>query len=114
MALNFKNTATVIFSFVLLVLFGQLHAKAPVLSAKQIENPPPRIIRTCCSFGANMGFVGIPFAKKTDISSPSGIGPHVYLGDKEEKTATFTPVGAGSWILDIYAIVPIGRPFSMN
>lgn len=85
MALNFKNTATVIFSFLLLVLFGQLHAKAPVLSARQIENPPPRIIRTCCSFGANMGFVGIPFAKKTDITSPSGIGPHVYLGDKEEK-----------------------------
>ncbi len=85
MILKFRHTTRIIHSFVLLFLFGQLQAKAPVLNDKQLASPPPRIIRTCCSFGANMGFVGIPFAKKTDITSPAGIGPHVYLGGRSEK-----------------------------
>ncbi len=84
MIFKFRNITRIIYSFVLIFLWGQLHAEAPVLNAKQIENPPPRIIRTCCSFGANMGFIVIPFAKKTDITSPVGIGPHVYLGDRGE------------------------------
>lgn len=62
----------------------QVFAKAPQLTQKNKLEPPPRIIRTCCSFGANMGFIGIPFAKKTDITSPEIIGPHEYLGGKDE------------------------------
>lgn len=60
-------------------------AKAPVLTPEKIASPPPKIIRTCCAFGANIGFAGVPFAKKTDITSVGTMGPHGFLGGKEEK-----------------------------
>ena len=63
----------------------QTLAKAPVLTKKEISVAPPRIIRTCCGFGAEIGIAGVPFAKKTDITSPEIMGPHRYMGDKEEK-----------------------------
>lgn len=58
-------------------------AKTPLFT-KQQNFPPPRIIRTCCSFGADLGLSGIPFIKKTDITSIGAIGKHEYLGQKEE------------------------------
>ena len=61
-----------------------LAAKTPVLSDKELASPPPRIIRTCCSFGSEVGMMGIPFVKWTDITSIADIGPHTYLGSKEE------------------------------
>jgi len=59
-------------------------AKEPKLSAKQLTSPPSKIIRTCCSFGSEVGMTGIPFLKYTNITCVKDIGPHQYLGDKEE------------------------------
>ncbi|MCB0836202.1 MAG: DUF4056 domain-containing protein [Bacteroidetes bacterium] len=61
-----------------------LQAKEPVLSERQINQPPPRIIRTCCSFGADVKVSGIPGKKITDVSSLEELGMHQYLGDKRE------------------------------
>jgi hypothetical protein len=79
--LHFQRTAIIVV-FLLLALLVQ--AKAPVLSAEELATPPPRIIRTCCSFGANLGIAGIPFVKKTDITSIAEIGPHKFLGSNQE------------------------------
>ncbi len=59
-------------------------AKAPLLTARELSFPPPKIIRTCCSFGADIRISGIPFVKKTDITSIDEIGAHHYLGNIEE------------------------------
>ncbi len=61
-----------------------MEAKVPELTAEDLAVPPPRIIRTCCSFGANLGIAGIPFVKKTDITSIGEIGPHKYMGSNME------------------------------
>ncbi len=47
--------------------------------------PPARIIRTCCGFGVDIGIAGVPFAKKTDITSREIMGSHIYMGEKSEK-----------------------------
>ncbi len=59
-------------------------AKAPLLTAKELSFPPPKIIRTCCSFGADIGISGVPFVKKTDITSIEEIGDHQFMGDITE------------------------------
>jgi hypothetical protein len=59
-------------------------AKAPVISKKELTVPPPRIIRTCCGFGVEIGIAGVPFAKKTDITSRDIMGTHTFLGGKTE------------------------------
>lgn len=59
-------------------------AKAPVYHNEKFTLSPPSVIRTCCSFGADLSLGGIPFLKRTDITSISEIGLHHYLGDKEE------------------------------
>ncbi len=50
-----------------------------------VDKPPPRIIRACCSFGNEVGLTGIPFLKITEITSTGALGPHKYLGNKAEK-----------------------------
>ena len=59
-------------------------AKEPFLSAKELASPPPKIIRTCCSFGSDVSMTGIPFVKYNDITCIEDIGPHQFLGNKEE------------------------------
>jgi Protein of unknown function (DUF4056) len=59
-------------------------AKAPKLTEKQLNSPPPRIIRTCCSFGSEVSVLGIPGLKISDITSVSALGSHQYLGNEEE------------------------------
>jgi len=54
------------------------------LSDKKLASPPPRIIRTCCSFGVDVRMAGIPFLKYNDITGFDLIGPHKYLGSKQE------------------------------
>jgi hypothetical protein len=51
---------------------------------KRLNNPPPRIIRTCCSFGVKVKMSVIPFVKYSDISGPELIGPHKFLGSRQE------------------------------
>ena len=79
---RYLQRAAAVVAFLLMVILVQ--AKAPVLSAEELVTPPPRIIRTCCSFGANLGIAVIPFVKRTDITSIAEIGPHRYLGGNDE------------------------------
>ena len=65
----------------LFISFG-LFAKAP--KDVNLKNPPPRIIRTCCSFGVDVKVAGMPFIKYTEVTSPELIGDHKYLGNKAE------------------------------
>ncbi|MDB4584275.1 DUF4056 domain-containing protein [Draconibacterium sp.] len=68
--------------FILLILPS--FAKAPFLTTKDLSSPPPRIIRTCCSFGVDLSYAVIPFAKRTDITSIEELGNHHYMGNKDE------------------------------
>ncbi len=75
-------------SIIILTLFFsafQVLAKAPVLTKKELSVAPPRIIRTCCGFGVEIGFAVVPFAKKTDITSREIMGSHTYMGHRDEK-----------------------------
>lgn len=105
---------------ILIFLLLRLSAKPPFLTNHELFVPPPRIIRTCCSFGANMGFVGIPFAKKTDITSPTNIGPHKFLGGKEENNGNIYTLRGGfldlghlrdcaDWTAYLYNLIIAGR-----
>ncbi len=67
------------------VIFGSANGKAPILSQKELAEAPPRIIRTCCSFGADVRIAIIPFVKYTDITSKEEIGDHQFLGGENEK-----------------------------
>lgn len=51
---------------------------------RRLDAPPPRIIRTCCSFGVDVKMIGIPFLRYNDITGRDLIGPHKYLGSKLE------------------------------
>jgi hypothetical protein len=53
------------------------------LSNKKLGTPP-RIIRTCCSFGSDVGVMGVPFFKLTETTSIEDLGDHHYLGSKDE------------------------------
>jgi hypothetical protein len=93
LAANQKATMIQVFkrifqSILILTLFFsafQVLAKAPVLTKKELSVAPPRIIRTCCGFGAEIGIAGVPFAKKTDVTSREIMGPHTYMGHKDER-----------------------------
>jgi hypothetical protein len=61
-----------------------VQSKPLVLTDKELASPPPRIIRTCCSFGNDVGIVVVPFVKVTETSYPGKLGPHKYLGSAEE------------------------------
>lgn len=52
--------------------------------SRKAEDPPPKIIRTCCAFGSDLKISGIPFKKITEVTSLAEIGAHVYLGGKKE------------------------------
>lgn len=60
-------------------------AKTPELSTISRSTKPSRIIRTCCSFGADMQLFAIPGLKLTEITSIERIGPHHYLGNPDEQ-----------------------------
>ncbi len=70
-------------SFFLLVLTWFSPSRIP--EKLNVDNPPPRIIRACCSFGNEVGVAGIPFLKITEITSVDALGTHKYLGSKAEK-----------------------------
>lgn len=74
----FLSTCLSIWSFI------SISAAVQDLTKKELSTPPPRIIRTCCSFGVDMRVVMVPIKKITDITSLSEIGPHKYLGSKDE------------------------------
>lgn len=49
-----------------------------------LKNVPPRIIRTCCSFGSDIGVVGVPFYTLTETVDIEDLGEHHYLGGRNE------------------------------
>lgn len=72
--------------FLFFVLFGFNPAFSTGLDSLEFsQGTPPRIIRTCCAFGANVGIVIVPFLKYTDLINVDDIGTHHYLGGKSEK-----------------------------
>lgn len=77
--------ATVIFPlfFCIAILTSTCLATEPIFSGEK-NAPPPRIIRTCCSFGAEVEMAAVRFIKISDITSKDAIGQHVYLGNKLE------------------------------
>lgn len=94
--------------------------KAPVITKKELSVPPPRIIRTCCGFGVEIGIAGVPFAKKTDITSREIMGTHHYLGDKSERSGNiytrrggFLDMGhlrdCADWTAYLYNLIKISQ-----
>lgn len=70
--------------FFFFILFSTI-AKEPEINKQSIMSPPPRIIRTCCSFGLDVKVAGLPFVKVTNITNYNNIGPHTFMGSKEEQ-----------------------------
>lgn len=70
--------------FMAFILFATGFGKPLSIIDKRLGNPPPRIIRTCCSFGVDVKMSVIPFVRYSDISGPELIGPHKYLGSRQE------------------------------
>ena len=116
----FKNILVQV--IVTTVLFGSQFsmAKAPVITSRELLSPPPRIIRTCCGFGVDIGIAGVPFAKKTDISSREIMGTHTFLGGKTEKNGNiytrrggFLDMGhlrdCGDWTAYLYNLIKAGQ-----
>ncbi len=61
-----------------------LQSRPPQFPEKDLSKHLPRIIRTCCTFGTELTYGGVAFAKRTDIISVSELGKHSYLGGREE------------------------------
>ncbi len=74
----------VIFIAILLTSI-QIFAKAPTLTKKELSTPPSKIIRMCCGFGVDIGIMGVPFAKKTDITYRAIMGTHTFMGGSTER-----------------------------
>ncbi|MBK6285093.1 MAG: DUF4056 domain-containing protein [Draconibacterium sp.] len=85
MNFSYKNTLSGFSIIIFLLLATELFAKAPVITSKELSVAPSRIIRTCCGFGVEIGIAGVPFAKKTDITSREIMGTHTYMGGRTEQ-----------------------------
>ncbi len=85
MNFSYKNTLSGFSIIIFLLLATELFAKAPVITSKELSVAPARIIRTCCGFGVEIGIAGVPFAKKTDITSREKMGTHTYMGGRTEQ-----------------------------
>ena len=85
-SISFQNILKWLFVSTFFLSFPILiNAKSPNLTKKELSVPPQRIIRTCCGFGVEIGFVAVPFARKTDITSIETMGTHQYMGHRTEK-----------------------------
>ncbi|QMU27648.1 DUF4056 domain-containing protein [Adhaeribacter radiodurans] len=93
-----------------------LLGKPVTLNTKGLATPPPRIIRTCCSFGSELKMAVIPVKKVTQISCISNLGPHQYLGSSKEgngiiytKHGGFVDMGhlrdQADWTAYLYALI---------
>ncbi|MEZ4825379.1 MAG: DUF4056 domain-containing protein [Bacteroidia bacterium] len=79
-----------------LVFSGLLYAEPPhVGNSHKTLNPPPRIIRKCCPFGTDVRLAGIPWSRFSEITSIEKIGPHRYLGQKEENNGIIYTLRGG-------------------
>lgn len=85
MNIRIKSAQIIGLILTLVALSFSTLAKSPDLTKKELSVAPPRIIRTCCGFGVEIGFVAVPFARKTDITSIEIMGAHQYMGHRTEK-----------------------------
>jgi hypothetical protein len=115
-----RRLQKIIFTVALLALATLSFSKAPFLAPLQIKDPPPRIIRTCCGFGADIGYAGIPFAKRNDITSIDVIGAHKFLEGRDENNGIiythrggFLDLGhlrdCADWTAYIYALIQASK-----
>ena len=89
-----RHLQKLILAFIISILTYPSFSKAPDLSLEQLKKHPPKIIRTCCGFGADIGYVGVPFLKRNDITSIEAIGPHKYMeGRYENNGIVYTRCG---------------------
>jgi hypothetical protein len=70
--------------FSLLLISITTFGKSPDLTDDELKSVPPKIIRTCCSFGYEVKLFALPFVKFTDITAYDLLGKHKYLGDEAE------------------------------
>ncbi len=70
--------------FILFSFFQNVSSRPINIADKRLVTPPPRIIRTCCSFGVDVKVAVVPFLRYNDITGPEYIGPHTFLGSKQE------------------------------
>lgn len=89
-----RHSRTVLIISVALVS-STLNARPPDLSPTDQDKVPPRIIRTCCSFGSKLSMIGLPMVKVTQIISTDELGEHVYLGDRDEGNGIIYTVRGG-------------------
>lgn len=68
----------------LCLIASSIHVAGRGLEMSVPADPPPRIIRTCCAFGNDVGLVGLPFIKMSDVMDVADLGQHQYLGGKSE------------------------------
>lgn len=67
----------------LVSMVGQ--AKPPAFSPNDLMHSPSKIIRPCCTFGADLSVARIPFLRRSDIIAPDQLGDHRYLGGNSER-----------------------------
>jgi hypothetical protein len=74
-----------IYSLSLIIIAFTSLGLAPVFEKNSFHtNSIPKVIRTCCSFGANVGVAGLPFIKISEITDTNSLGPHKFFGEKNE------------------------------
>lgn len=76
--------AKIYLSLILFLQLALVKANSAASLEPDLDSPPPRIIRVCCAFGADLGLFGIPFFKINHITSMEQLNGHKYMGDKEE------------------------------
>ncbi|MDA3881021.1 MAG: DUF4056 domain-containing protein [Prolixibacteraceae bacterium] len=72
-----------IFILLLILQTGGAMAKSIDISPGELKCPP-RIIRTCCAFGYDIKYWGVPFISNSEIIAVDKLGQHQYLGGKNE------------------------------
>lgn len=106
----------IIVIYVLLAIVNNALATPIDLNKKKLSSPPPRIVRQCCAFGADVGVIGVPYLKITHVTSKDNIGNHVYLGGKKEGNGLiYTEKGGfidlghlrdqADWVAYVYALI---------
>ena len=83
--INFSNKMRNL-SFLLFICLVITGFAKPVRSnsVEKSYKCPPRIIRTCCSFGYDIGVWGIPFYRLGEVAGRVDVGQHKYLGENAE------------------------------
>ena len=120
MNFSYKNTLSGFSIIIFLLLATELFAKAPVITSKELSVAPSRIIRTCCGFGVEIGIAGVPFAKKTDITSREIMGTYTYMGGRTEQNGIiytrrggFLDMGhlrdCADWTAYLYNLIKAGQ-----